>query len=76
VPLLGYEADFLWPEARFVVEADGGQHVGPQRDRDNRRDLVHTRAGYLVRRYSSAPLNDEAVVGAEIRGILAERLTR
>ena len=26
VPLLGYEVDFLWPDARFVVEADGGDH--------------------------------------------------
>ena len=27
VPLLGYEVDFLWPAASFVVEADGGDHL-------------------------------------------------
>ena len=35
VPLLDYEVDFLWPAARFVVEADGGRNVGEQRDADN-----------------------------------------
>jgi hypothetical protein len=34
VPLRGYEVDFLWPDARFVVEADGGEHLNrAQRDR-------------------------------------------
>ena len=74
VPLLGYEVDFLWPAARFVVEADGGHHRGRQRDRDNERDARLARAGYLVRRYSSAALADEARVAAEILGILGERL--
>ncbi len=75
VPLLGYEVDFLWPEARFVVEADGGDHLNPeQRDRDNARDITLGRAGYLVRRYSSGAMgNGEAVTG-EVLAILAERL--
>lgn len=41
VPLLGYEVDFLWPAARFVVEADGADHLDPaQRDRDNARGIT------------------------------------
>ena len=76
VPLLGYEVDFLWPAARFVVEADGGDHLDPvQRDRDNSRDITLGRAGYLVRRYSSLAMGDEAAVVAEVLAILRERTT-
>ena len=74
VPVLDYEVDFLWPEARFVVEADGGLHKGKQRDSDNARDIELARAGYLVRRYSEEALNDEQAVSAEIIDILRERL--
>jgi very-short-patch-repair endonuclease len=75
VPLLGYEVDFLWADARLVVEADGGSHLSRrQRDRDNERDAVLARAGYLVRRYSWAALSDRAAVAAEIAAILGERL--
>ncbi len=74
VPLLDYEVDFCWPRARFVVEADGGRHVGARRDRDNQRDVALARAGFLVRRYSGEALADERAVGREIREILEERL--
>jgi very-short-patch-repair endonuclease len=75
VPLLGYEVDFLWPDARFVVEADGGDHLNRiQRDKDNERDADLGRAGYLVRRYSWAALADGPAVAAEIAAILGERL--
>lgn len=74
VPVLGYEVDFFWPEARFVVEADGGLHKGEQRDSDNARDITLARAGYLVRRYSEEALNDERAIAAEIVDILGERL--
>ena len=74
MPLLGYEADFLWPDARFVVEADGGDHLSPsQRDSDNQRDTTLARAGYLVRRYSSVAMADEGAVAAEVLAILRER---
>lgn len=76
VPLLDYEVDFLWPEAHFVVEADGGQHRGEQRSKDNERDVTLARAGYLVRRYSEEVLGDERSLAAEIRDILRERLSR
>ena len=77
VPLLGYEVDLLWPAAKFVVEADGGDHLNrAQRDEDNRRDIALGRAGYLVRRYSSGAMADEGAVAAEVLEILAERLGR
>jgi len=74
VPLLDYEVDLHWPQARFVVEADGGRHVGERRDRDNARDVTLARAGHLVRRYTDQALRDEDAVAAEILGILRERL--
>jgi very-short-patch-repair endonuclease len=75
VPLLGYEVDFLWPEAWLVIEADGGEHLNrAQRDRDNARDADLARAGYLVRRYSWTALADGAAVAAEIASILGERV--
>ncbi len=52
-PFGDYEVDFYWPRERFAVEADGGDHIGEQRDRDNARDLVTGRAGVLTRRYSA-----------------------
>lgn len=75
VPLLGYQVDLLWPAARFVVEADGSDHLRQsQRDKDNARDIALARAGYLVRRFGYHALQDEAAVAAEVLEILAERL--
>lgn len=75
VVLLGYEVDFLWPDAKFIVEADGGHHMeASQRDSDNDRDFVHGRAGFLTRRYSYKAMGRERQVRAEIRGALLERL--
>ncbi len=74
VPPLGYEVDFLWERQRFVIEADGGDHLHPsQRDRDNERDAALGRAGYLVRRYSSRAMRREVAVAEEVRSTLAER---
>jgi hypothetical protein len=74
VPLLGWEVDFLWERERFVVEADGGDHLNPrQRDRDNERDAALGRAGYLVRRYGSTRAREGSAVAAELAAILAER---
>lgn len=74
VPLLDYEADFFWPEARFVVEADGGRHTRGQRAADNERDLRLQLAGHLVRRYTEEELADEEAVAREILEILVARL--
>lgn len=74
VPLLGYEVDFLWESARFVAEADGGDHLDrDQRDSDNRRDFELGRAGFLVRRYSSRDMARHREVAGEVLAILRER---
>jgi very-short-patch-repair endonuclease len=46
----GYVADFYCPEARLVVEADGGQH-DEQRDYDARRSEALDREGFRVIRF-------------------------
>lgn len=74
VSLLDYEVDFLWPEARFVVEADGPQHEREQRESDNARDIDLARNGYLVRRYGEEAAQDGEAVACEVVGILRERL--
>lgn len=78
-PLLGYTVDFLWPNERFVVEADGGDHMDRERrDKDNERDSVLQRAGFLVRRYSSRAMGRRAATAREIREIreiLEERVS-
>ena len=49
--LLGFEADFRWPDRRLVVEVDGGQH--PLRaEADEARDGVLHDAGWTVLRFS------------------------
>jgi very-short-patch-repair endonuclease len=74
VPLLGYEADFLWEREKFIVEADGGDHLTQsQRDRDNERDAVHGAADYLVRRFSAAAMEREAEIAREIASTLEKR---
>ena len=73
-PLLAYTVDFLWPDARLVVEADGGDHLEPtQRDKDNLRDSILQRAGHFVRRYSSRDARRPRKVASEIVAILTER---
>jgi very-short-patch-repair endonuclease len=74
VPLLGYEVDFLWPAAKLVIEADGGDHVGPQRDSDNERDIEFGLADHLTRRYGWRAAQDRAAVAAEVVRLLTARL--
>lgn len=74
VQLLGYEVDFLWERERFVIEADGGDHLNEeQRDKDNARDAALTRARYLVRRFTWWAVRDRRAVAAEILAVLKER---
>ena len=70
VPVLDYEVDFLWPEARLVVEADGGRHTREQRAKDNERDLRLQLAGYVVLRFTEEQLADEAAVAVRILSTL------
>jgi very-short-patch-repair endonuclease len=76
VPVLGYEVDFLWPEARLVVELDGFEHHRDRGafERDRRRDARLQLAGYRVVRVTHRRLahEPEAVV-AEVRVLLGLR---
>ena len=61
VPLLGFTADFLWPEQRVIVELDGYPAHGHRAafERDHRRDVVHRDAGYEVLRFTGRQLEQE-----------------
>lgn len=56
--LLGHRVDALVGE-RLVIQADGGHHIGPQRDSDNKHDAVLRLAGYTVIRVSYRQLVHE-----------------
>ena len=59
--LAGYEVDAVWPERRLVVEVDGYAYHGhrAQFERDRRKDLALTAAGYRVIRVSWRQLTQE-----------------
>jgi very-short-patch-repair endonuclease len=59
----GYEVDAVWPEQRLVVEVDGYAYHGhrAQFERDRRRDLALTAAGYRVIRVSWRQLTNETL---------------
>lgn len=71
------EVDFLWPEAKFVVEADSrdfhATHVAFERDRWRDRELL--RAGYATLRltHREAEQEPEAIADA-VASALAARL--
>ncbi|MFD0739839.1 endonuclease domain-containing protein [Lysobacter koreensis] len=50
VPLAGYVVDFLCPQARLIIELDGGQHL-EQIAYDQRRTAALVGLGYRVARY-------------------------
>ena len=61
VTMLGYECDAVWPEARFIVELDGGAHDLPnRRESDRERDRKLTVAGWRVIRVTWRQLHDDA----------------
>jgi very-short-patch-repair endonuclease len=57
----GYEVDAVWPQQRLVVEVDGYAYHGhrAQFERDRRKDLALTAAGYRVIRVSWRQLTNE-----------------
>jgi very-short-patch-repair endonuclease len=59
--LAGYEVDAVWPDRRLVVEVDGYAYHGhrAQFERDRRKDLALTAAGYRVIRISWRQLTQE-----------------
>jgi very-short-patch-repair endonuclease len=65
----GYEPDFVWRDARLIVETDGWRAHGTRRafERDRRRDADLLAAGWRVLRVSYARLERErAWVAARI----------
>jgi very-short-patch-repair endonuclease len=57
----GFEVDAVWPDRRLVVEIDGYAYHGhrAQFERDRRKDLALTAAGYRVIRISWRQLTQE-----------------
>ena len=53
VPLGRFTADFYCPEARLILEADGGGHGGPS---DAARDAMLRQAGFTVLRLSNSDI--------------------
>jgi very-short-patch-repair endonuclease len=52
-PLLGYVADFVWPDHRLVAETDGRDHRRASRyESDRERDAKMMLAGYRVVRFT------------------------
>jgi len=75
VPIAGYIVDFACPQAKLIVELDGGQHA-EQADYDARRTQSLRALGYRVLRY----WNDDALrrshdVAADIHRHLTEAFT-
>jgi very-short-patch-repair endonuclease len=60
VPIAGYVADFVCPQAKLIVELDGGQHQA-QAQYDAVRTAALERLGYRVLRY----WNDDALLRTE-----------
>jgi very-short-patch-repair endonuclease len=73
VPLLDYVVDFLWPEARLVVEVDGRATHGTRRafQEDRERDGRLTVVGYRVVRFTWWDITRRpAIVADRIRRLL------
>ena len=78
VMLHGCLVDFLWPQARLILEVDGYDTHGNRRafEIDRRRDQIHAAAGYSVIRVTWAQLQAEPLaVLARIAQALAHRAT-
>lgn len=72
----GWEVDFLWDAEKLVVEVDGPQFHGHRRayERDRRKDLELTTAGYVVIRITPRQLDEEPfVVVAHVARMLDRR---
>jgi very-short-patch-repair endonuclease len=72
----GFLVDFLWPDAKLIVEVDGhGTHGGRQAfENDRRRDQIHAAAGYVVIRVTWDQLQHEPLaVLARLAQALARR---
>jgi very-short-patch-repair endonuclease len=72
--LAGHRVDFLIGD-RLVLQIDGGHHVGPQREEDNRHDAELMARGYFVIRVGySQMVDDWPSVQALIMTAIAQKL--
>ena len=64
--VVGYKVDFLWPDARRIVETNGWATHGTRRgfERDHTRDLALESAGYGVTRLSYRQVTLERIATA------------
>jgi predicted transcriptional regulator of viral defense system len=70
----GYRPDFLWLDARLIVEVDSREHHSTRRAfaHDRRRDRRLALAGYQTYRYAARDLYDRPeAVAAELQALLA-----
>jgi hypothetical protein len=70
----GFTPDFVWSDARLIVETDGRRtHATPRAfEEDRRRDALLALAGWRVVRFSHRQvLGEPGHVGAVVRGLLA-----
>ena len=75
VPIHGYIADFLCPQAMLVVEVDGGQHA-LQSSYDAQRTAVLEGYGYRVLRYwNHDVLQNPEAVAADLHRHLTRAFT-
>jgi hypothetical protein len=66
-------ADLYYPDARLVIEYDGGNHRDRMVDDDRRQNLI-LRAGYRLLRFTSADVyNRQQVIVSMVRGELSGR---
>jgi very-short-patch-repair endonuclease len=74
----GFNADFLWPEERLIVEVDGYPFHSPRAafERDHRRDIAHKNAGYEVLRFTARQLEEEPLYVAAVIARALDRLSR
>jgi very-short-patch-repair endonuclease/predicted transcriptional regulator of viral defense system len=75
-PVEGFVVDFLWRDARLIVETDGAATHLTRRafEADRARDVQLTLAGYRVVRFTFRQVRDEPErVAAALRGLLSGR---
>jgi len=73
VPVGPYFADFLCPEARLIVEVDGGQHLEAEAEHDVARDAWLQAQGFKVLRFWNNQVLNElgSVLEAIAQGLVA-----
>ena len=75
VPIAGFIADFVCPQAKLIVELDGGQHQ-QQEEYDAERSRILAAHGYRMLRYwNNAVMQDLESVVADIHRELTKGFT-